>query len=79
MGEGEIQFKNRFLFIFLQLTKINIFGSIKQEGEKPSQIVSAELEIGYQIREDASNGDTDVVINNRRITKPELWMLQVSP
>lgn len=48
-----------------------------QEGEKPSQIISAEVAVGYQIREDASNGDTNVLINNRRITKAELWMLQV--
>ncbi|KAL8553299.1 hypothetical protein ACS0TY_001826 [Phlomoides rotata] len=49
-----------------------------KEGEKPSQIISAELQVGYQIREDVSNGDTNVIINNRRITKPELWMLQAA-
>lgn len=49
-----------------------------QEGEKPSQIISAEIAIGYRISEDASSGDTNVLINNRRITKAELWMLQVS-
>lgn len=49
-----------------------------KEGEKPSQIISAEMAIGYRINEDASNGDTNVLINNRRITKPELWMLQAA-
>ncbi|XP_057782900.1 extra-large guanine nucleotide-binding protein 1-like isoform X2 [Salvia miltiorrhiza] len=49
-----------------------------KEGEKPSQIISAELNIGYRISEDASNGDTNVLINNRRITKAELWMLQAA-
>ncbi|XP_041990615.1 extra-large guanine nucleotide-binding protein 1-like isoform X1 [Salvia splendens] len=49
-----------------------------KEGEKPSQIITAELAIGYQIAEDASNGDTNVLINNRRITKAELWMLQAA-
>lgn len=49
-----------------------------KEGEKPSQIISAEVPVGYQIIEDASNGDTNVLINNRRITKAELWMLQAA-
>lgn len=51
---------------------------MSQHGEKPSQIISAQLTVGYQIRPDASNGNTDVLINNRQITKSELWMLQVS-
>ncbi|KAH6813373.1 hypothetical protein C2S51_022391 [Perilla frutescens var. frutescens] len=49
-----------------------------KDGEKPSQIISAEMAIGYRINEDASNGDTNVLINNRRITKAELWMLQAA-
>ncbi|KAL3618796.1 Extra-large guanine nucleotide-binding protein 2 [Castilleja foliolosa] len=49
-----------------------------KDGEKPSQIISPQLALGYQILQGASNGDTNVVINNREITKPELWMLQAA-
>ncbi|KAI3448072.1 hypothetical protein Pfo_004737 [Paulownia fortunei] len=49
-----------------------------KEGEKPCQIISAQLALGYQIRQDASNGDTDVMINSRKITKAELRMLQAA-
>ncbi|GER49861.1 guanine nucleotide-binding protein alpha-2subunit [Striga asiatica] len=49
-----------------------------KEGEKPSQIISPQLALGFQIRRDASNGDTNVMVNNREITKPELWMLQAA-
>ncbi|XP_051146931.1 extra-large guanine nucleotide-binding protein 1-like [Andrographis paniculata] len=47
-------------------------------GEKPSQIITAQLSVGYQILRDASNGNTNVLINSREITKPELWMLQAA-
>lgn len=50
---------------------------MKQAGQKPCQIISAELEIGGSIERNASNGNTNVMINNREITKAELWMLQV--
>lgn len=50
---------------------------ITQEGEKPSQIISAEMQVGYAVKKDVSNGNTGVLINNREITKSELWMLQV--
>ncbi|CAA0830914.1 Extra-large guanine nucleotide-binding protein 1 [Striga hermonthica] len=49
-----------------------------KEGEKPSQIISPQLALGFQIRRDASNGDTNVMVNNREITKHELWMLQAA-
>lgn len=49
-----------------------------KDGEKPCQIISPQLGVGYQIRQDASNGNTNVQINNREITKPELWMLQAA-
>lgn len=62
-----------FLSFFFVLMK----AKIEQDGEKPCQIISAQLAIGYQVKQDASNGDTNVVINNRVITKTEQWMLQV--
>ncbi|KAK4477069.1 hypothetical protein RD792_016275 [Penstemon davidsonii] len=49
-----------------------------KEGEKPMQIISADLPVGYQILQDASNGNTNVLINNREITKAEIWMLQAA-
>lgn len=52
-------------------------GMVEQEGEKPCQIISPQLNVGGHIRDDASNGDTDIMINNRKITKSELLMLKV--
>ncbi|KAK4437818.1 Extra-large guanine nucleotide-binding protein 1 [Sesamum alatum] len=49
-----------------------------KDGEQPCQIISAQLAVGYQIRQDASNGNTNVLINNREITKAEFWMLQAA-
>ncbi|KAL0365456.1 UNVERIFIED_CONTAM: Extra-large guanine nucleotide-binding protein 1 [Sesamum angustifolium] len=49
-----------------------------KDGEQPCQIISAHLAVGYQIRQDASNGNTNVMINNREITKAEFWMLQAA-
>ncbi|XP_073312707.1 extra-large guanine nucleotide-binding protein 1-like [Primulina huaijiensis] len=49
-----------------------------KEGEQPCQIISAELEVGYQIRRTASNGNTNVLINNREVTKAETWMLKAA-
>lgn len=50
----------------------------KQVGEKPCQIISPHMNIGgSKIRENASNGDTEIFINNREITKTELMMLKV--
>ncbi|KZV42406.1 extra-large guanine nucleotide-binding protein 1-like [Dorcoceras hygrometricum] len=49
-----------------------------KEGEQPCQIISAELEVGYQIKRTASNGKTNVVINNREVTKAEIWMLKAA-
>ncbi|CAA2954320.1 extra-large guanine nucleotide-binding protein 1-like [Olea europaea var. sylvestris] len=47
-------------------------------GEKPSQIITSQLTVGLQIRKEASNGNTNVLINSREITKPELRMLKVA-
>uniref|UniRef100_A0A2N9EQN9 Uncharacterized protein n=1 Tax=Fagus sylvatica TaxID=28930 RepID=A0A2N9EQN9_FAGSY len=47
-----------------------------KEGQKPSQIITSQLNVGGVIKKNASNGNTDVLINNREITKEELWMLK---
>ncbi|KAF8013628.1 hypothetical protein BT93_I1476 [Corymbia citriodora subsp. variegata] len=47
-----------------------------KEGQKPCQIISAQLDVGGYINRNASNGNTAVLINNREITKEEVWMLK---
>ncbi|PSS29347.1 Extra-large guanine nucleotide-binding protein like [Actinidia chinensis var. chinensis] len=47
-----------------------------KEGQKPCQIISAQLSVGNAIDLKASNGNTNIRINNREITKAELRMLQ---
>ncbi|KAJ0247274.1 Extra-large guanine nucleotide-binding protein 2 [Hirschfeldia incana] len=47
-------------------------------GEKPSHIISPDMSIGGgHIMKEASNGDTEICINSREITKTELMMLKV--
>ncbi|XP_038901537.1 extra-large guanine nucleotide-binding protein 1-like isoform X2 [Benincasa hispida] len=49
-----------------------------KEGHGPSQIVSSQLEVGGRIKRNASNGNTNVCINNREITKKELRILKMA-
>uniref|UniRef100_A0A2P2IZ61 Uncharacterized protein MANES_15G146000 n=1 Tax=Rhizophora mucronata TaxID=61149 RepID=A0A2P2IZ61_RHIMU len=49
-----------------------------KDGKKPSQIICSQLNIGGQIRQEASNGNTNILINNRVITKSELLMLKLA-
>ncbi|KAL1801864.1 hypothetical protein ACET3Z_030511 [Daucus carota] len=46
------------------------------EGEKPCQIITPQLAVGDPIMKNASNGNTNILVNNREITKPELWIMQ---
>ncbi|KAI4298399.1 hypothetical protein L6164_031965 [Bauhinia variegata] len=49
-----------------------------KEGHKPCQIISHLLEVGGKLRQNASNGNTKIFINDREITKAELWMLKIA-
>ncbi|XP_043712941.1 extra-large guanine nucleotide-binding protein 1-like isoform X2 [Telopea speciosissima] len=55
-----------------------VSGQWGKEGQKPSRIITADLKVGGPIMQNASNGNTGILINCREITKVELRMLQLA-
>ncbi|KAH9656475.1 Extra-large guanine nucleotide-binding protein 1 [Citrus sinensis] len=55
-----------------------VLGFWGEEGHRPCQIISPQMNVGGQIMKNASNGNTNVMINNREITRRELWMLKLA-
>ncbi|CAJ1932829.1 unnamed protein product [Sphenostylis stenocarpa] len=49
-----------------------------KEGQPPSEIISPQLDVGGRLDKRASNGNTNVVINDRQITKKELCILKLA-
>ncbi|XP_057963609.1 extra-large guanine nucleotide-binding protein 1-like isoform X3 [Malania oleifera] len=49
-----------------------------KEGQKPCQIITPNLNVGDSIKRNASNGNTNILINNREITNAEVFMLKAA-
>lgn len=49
-----------------------------KEGHRPCQIISPQLNVGGQIKRNASNGNTKILVNSREITEVEHWMMHVA-
>ncbi|XP_062092464.1 extra-large guanine nucleotide-binding protein 1-like [Humulus lupulus] len=56
----------------------NVSGFWGKQGRVYSQIISPQLNIGGHIKKNASNGNTNIMINNREITKTELGILRLA-
>ncbi|KAL6211610.1 hypothetical protein ACLB2K_016833 [Fragaria x ananassa] len=56
----------------------NVSGFWGKDGHRPCQVISPQLNVGGHLKQNASNGDTQIMINNRRITKFEVFMLQMA-
>lgn len=67
------------MFRCLMTGLIRFFFSLfmQQEGRVYLQIISPQLNVGGNLSRNASNGNTNILINNREITRKELWILKV--